>query len=539
MLPSGPTRPGTGFSSAGKDPSHEELIIPSSARPAVPVAAQLCHPAPGRFTRPVPREHPYLLGDAAHLKQLAVERTQDWNRVYEVITQRQGGDHERMLGCGLMYVIGGDQSRGREAVERAMIFVNAPIWQGHVRFADILANCALVYDLCYPLWTAEEKRKFIEYFNATVDANVQSETSPFHNAWYSYKHWGYGLAALATWHDNPRAREIWETMDRDYRERALACHRLAGEGGGWAEGFYTNYWTYEWMFFCDVARRVVGEDYIGISPEFLGQRAVAGMFETYPGIGPHQSRRQVPMGDGDGKIPGNDRDKTLNARRILVSRFRDDPAHQVVNAFNEQTPQSCMVVNAYKDFLWRDSSIPKGDLKSFKLSHLSPGAGFVYARSSWEDDATYFFFKCGDRFTAHQHLDLGHFIIYKHEELAGDGGQYAGFGDEHDVNYYLRTIAHSTLLVHDPAEQWTNLRAYKGPIGNDGGQHHDWPHHNGSVLDAAEWKGAARFSTSPICWRSRMRATTCMSPAIAPGLTASRSWSSSPGRSCSSAPALS
>ena len=53
----------------------------------------------------------------------------------------------------------------------------------------------------------------------------------------------------------------------------------------------------------------------------------------------------------------------------------------------------------------------------------------------------YFFFKCGDRFTAHQHLDNGHFLIYKHEELAGDGGQ-----------------------------------------------HHDWPHHNGSVEDSLAWE---------------------------------------------------
>ncbi len=31
-----------------------------------------------------------------------------------------------------------------------------------------------------------------------------------------------------------------------------------------------------------------------------------------------------------------------------------------------------------------------------------------WTRSSWDEDATYFFFKCGDRFTAHQHLQLTH-----------------------------------------------------------------------------------------------------------------------------------
>jgi hypothetical protein len=143
-------------------------------------------------------------------------------------------------------------------------------------------------------------------------------------------------------------------------------------------------------------------------------------------------------------------------------------------------------VYAYKDFLWRDATVDDGDLEKFRLSHISPGPGYVYARSSWGEDATYFFFKCGDRFTAHQHLDVGHFLIYKHAELVGDGGHYDSFGSNHDVNYHLRTIAHNTILVEDPAETWSRIRA--GPVtGNDGGQHHSWPHHNGAVTDADAW----------------------------------------------------
>ena len=83
-----------------------------------------------------------------------------------------------------------------------------------------------------------------------------------------------------------------------------------------------------------------------------------------------------------------------------MNRFRDDAAHQAVHSFNETTPVSGSNVNAYKDLLWRDTTVPKGDLKNFKLSHLSRGPGYVYARSSWDEDATYFFFKCGGRFTS-------------------------------------------------------------------------------------------------------------------------------------------
>ena len=211
----------------------------------------------------------------------------------------------------------------------------------------------------------------------------------------------------------------------------------------------------------------------------------------YPGIGIYGSRRPIPMGDGGGRNFGGDRDKTLNARRILTTRYRNDPAHQAVFAYNESTPRVSVGEYAYKDFLWHDTTIPKGNLSEFKLSHYSPGAGYVYARSSWNEDAVYFFFKCGDRFTAHQHLDVGTFLIYKEGELVGDGGHYDGFGTLHDVNYHLRTIAHNTIRVIAPAETLevkgrASIRGGK-VTSNDGGQRYDWQHHNGAASDAAQW----------------------------------------------------
>jgi heparin/heparan-sulfate lyase len=95
-------------------------------------------------------------------------------------------------------------------------------------------------------------------------------------------------------------------------------------------------------------------------------------------------------------------------------------------------------------------------------------------------------------------LDVGHFLIYKYEELAGDGGHYDSFGSSHDVNYHLRSIAHNTILVRDPSEVWPKIRA--GPVsGNDGGQSHSWPHHNGAVTDPAEWqKGRQLYNIADI-----------------------------------------
>jgi hypothetical protein len=459
---------------------------------AVAVLA-LCRPAPAQIAADsarhlIPNAHPRLLGSAEELKLLSRERPEAWARVLEVARGAKGDDHSRMLSLSLAYVVEGDTSLGRQAVDLAFKYIDGPIRVGHVRFGDDLANCAIVYDLCWPLWAPQQKLRFHEYMNRTVDENVRSETSVFHNAWYSYKNWGFGLACYATYYENLRAAAILGALEQEFRNRVVPAFQLAGDGGGWAEGYYVHYWSYEWMFFCEAARRCEGLDYFAMSPEFLGRRAIADMFECYPGLREDNTRRPIPMGDGGGTVLGSDRDKTLCARRILVNRFRDDPDHQVVQAFNEITPSVAAASQAYKDFLWRDTTVAKGSLASYKLSQISRGPGFVYARSSWEDDATYFFFKCGDRFTAHQHLDNGQFLIYKYEELAGDGGYYDAFESNHAVNYYLRTVAHNSILVYDPQETWPQIRAFQGPVANDGGQLHNWPHHNGTVEDAQAWE---------------------------------------------------
>jgi len=434
----------------------------------------------------VPLEHPRLLGSRAELRALAQGRAEAYQRVCRVARELDADDHSKMISMALVCAIEDDAALGKTAVAMAMKYVDGPIRKGHVPFGSDLALCAIVYDLCYAHWTDKQRERFHAYVNETVEANVDSETHVFHNGWYGYKHWGIGLACYAAYYENPRAQEILHGLEEDWRSRAAPALELAGAGGGWAEGYYVNYWLYEWLFFCEAARRCEGVDYYADAPQFFGNRAVASMFETYPGIGIYNSRRSIPMGDGGGRVFGGDRDKVLAARRILVNHFRDDPAHQAVHTFNERTPRSSVGVYAYKDFLWRDTSVPKGNLDGFRLSHVSPGPGYVYARSSWDEDATYLFFKCGDRFTAHQHLDVGHFLIYKYEELAGDGGHYDSFGSSHDVNYHLRTIAHSTMLVYDPCETWPAIRA--GDVtGNDGGQMHDWPHHNGAVTDPAQW----------------------------------------------------
>jgi heparin/heparan-sulfate lyase len=96
----------------------------------------------------------------------------------------------------------------------------------------------------------------------------------------------------------------------------------------------------------------------------------------------------------------------------------------------------------------------------------------MVARTGWGEDAVIAEMKINEyNFVNHQHLDAGAFQIYHRGSLAIDSGLYQGgsggaYGSPHTQNYAWRTIAHNSLLVHDPAETFHSNPGY----GNDGGQ---------------------------------------------------------------------
>lgn len=123
------------------------------------------------------------------------------------------------------------------------------------------------------------------------------------------------------------------------------------------------------------------------------------------------------------------------------------------------------------EFLWRDTQLESRPLEDLPLSrYFGPPFGWMVARTGWGEDAAIAEMKVNEyNFSNHQHLDAGAFQIYYRGALAIDSGLYSGssgaYGSPHCQNYYWRTIAHNSLLVFDPQEDFG-----RRGLGNDGGQ---------------------------------------------------------------------
>ena len=188
-----------------------------------------CHPERhsgsglGRACRPARASA--FAGIAARLQQLAAQQPQVYERVAQVARVEEADEHAKIVSLSLVAAIEQDSALGRQAVDMALRTIRGPIKTGHDTFGHDLARCAIAYDLCHDCWTEEERTAFHDFLNRTVDANVNSETHVFHNAWYGYKNWGIGLACYATCYENPRALEILHTLEQDYLTRAAPAAR--------------------------------------------------------------------------------------------------------------------------------------------------------------------------------------------------------------------------------------------------------------------------------------------------------------------------
>ena len=426
---------------------------------------------PGRRT--LPRTHPRLFGSAEQIQALAKSKPAAWSAVLR--SAESGSPFASLRGRirGFASHVTGDVRYARSAIADAMRIVAKGISTEHVEFEQRMWPVAETYDACFAWLTAEERTAFIEYLNRMFDANnvpgVDSFVTPFHNSQLR-RLVSFGLAGYATYPENPRALEIIEHVKKvEWGEKLLPALREFGAGGGWWEGRgYDTYSHFQFLTWADVARRVEGYDLFTQLPDYFEAKCAHEMFANYPGFhAEYRARRAAISGDGKDAY-GGFCEMTRAVRYMLADAFRDKPAGQHLAAYNEATPQATIGDYAILDLIYKPTAPLTRPLAEFRTSHVEPAVGTVFMRSSWDEDATWARFQCGDHYSWHQHYDQNSFDIFHGGPLATSGGSFGS----HDTNYYIRSIAQNTVLVHQPGERWVRMRDGRDADSNDGGQ---WP----------------------------------------------------------------
>ncbi len=455
---------------------------------------------PARGARPIPKAHPRLFGSAEQISLLGRARPALSSAV---VKMAEAGNPPAALKArtrGFASILTGDAKFARAAIADAQKIVAKGLTTDHVEFANRMWPVAETFDACFTWLSADEKTSFIDYLNRMFDANnvpgADSLGGPFHNS-IALRLCCFALTGYATHPENPRALEILDHAKKiEWGEKLLPALREFGAGGGWWEGRgYETYCEFQLLTFADVSRRVDGFDVFAQAPDYFEAKCAHEMFANYPGFQPDGARTRRAAMSGDGKDSTNGFcEMTRAVRHILAETFRDKPAGQALAAYDEATPQLFIPDYAVLDFLYKPQSPAARPLAEFRTSHLETGPGTVFMRSSWDEDAVWARFQCGDHFSWHQHYDQNSFEIFHGGPLATEGGVYGS----HDTNYYIRSVAHNTVLIHQPGERWPQMRDGRNAESNDGGQAAKWGEVHGCASVDAFKSQRGRWETGDL-----------------------------------------
>lgn len=330
-------------------------------------------------------------------------------------------------------------------------------------------HLALLYDWCHAQLSAEERATLRAVLVPQMDAEMKNGRSwrSLHNAGHTAA-LSLTLAALALAGDDPIAERALAFLRPELEDMLETFDRLFPDGE-WAEGVdYARHASHHGLRTFSALKSATGVDLLAGSPH-LRNIAQYIFYATKPnGLLFNGDDNDYPYVSGWEHM----------ALLMIASEYRDPYAQWFLGHF-EGRRFELVLRDRWADLLWRDETIPEAPLDDLPLSRIFRGKGLVLARTGWgmnDPAGTWLAFTNGDYFGDHDHYDVNAFQIYAGGDLAIDSGRYDddwGFIGKPDqvarsqfFNYYQRTIAHNTMLVHDPYEIFP-----RGFL-NDGGQRH-------------------------------------------------------------------
>jgi len=341
----------------------------------------------------------------------------------------------------------------------------------------IAKGLAFAFDWLYDDLTPEQRQR---YGKASLNSAKECYKTWRHSDFNNHQYLEYGpvlYTGIALWRegiDDATSEQLALDGLNLLLDHFMTAHDMVGQGdGGWHESMsYHAFFTYEFAHLIELWASASGEnlwvDYSGLDgdakwhvycnrPFDEGQMSVADIGERYA-FGSANAQYLVLL----------QRKRQDGLARYWTDRIKQEAIHRHSEGVNYSRDGS----DWWSYILWYDPTIPNIQREELPTSHYFRGLGWVSMRSDWTPDATFALFVCAPLWLGgHQHADNNSFIIDKKGLLAIDSGVYEG--TDHRANYYARTIAHNTVTILDPNEQFNGGTWGAGGSGegsNDGGQ---------------------------------------------------------------------
>ena len=327
----------------------------------------------------------------------------------------------------------------------------------YLEIGEMVGDVALVYDWCHDA-VGDRKTSWLLYGNQAV-SNVWNHSTaswggktmpwtgwatedPSDNYYYSFLR-ATMLFGLAAHGESPEA-EGWLTHFRDVKigGELLPTFDADLAGGGSREG--TGYGVAMRSLFeiYDIWHASTGEN-LAAKTQHTRASMLAFIHSTVPTLD-----RIAPTGDQSRDSTASLFDYHRNYAQELVALFPKDPLASRLQALlaDSSVPAMTQGFMAAYDLLYASEVAPT-TLDGLGTAYYAPGTGQLYARSSWDQHATWLNFIAGPYTQSHAHQDQGAITIYKDGWLAYDAVVDSHSGLRQEVG------AHGTLRIMDGGEE--------------------------------------------------------------------------------------
>jgi heparin/heparan-sulfate lyase len=352
---------------------------------------------------------------------------------------------------------------------------------------------AMVYDWCYPLLTQKEKERYVAAF-IKLAKQLECGYPPIHDSSVA----GHGSEWMISRDMLAAGIAIYDEYPEMYH---LAAARFFGAMVPARNWFYPGHNYHQGSSYLNVR---FSNDLIAL---WLFDKMGAGnvfnpeqQYVLYDVIYRRRPDGQVlPAGD---VTPSAAKGVDYSLPAFLASSYYKDEYLNYEFNRKPNVEAHCKIL----EFLWRDTRLGSRKPDDLPLTRYSGSPfGWMIARTGWDDESVIAEMKINEyNFNNHQHLDAGSFQLYYKGPLAIDAGAYqgssGGYNSPHCKNYFKRTIAHNSLLIFDPGEQFA-CSGYGGndktdKADNDGGQR--FPGNNWGAVNNLDQLLHSNFRTGNI-----------------------------------------